>query len=284
MIPPLSTDEYTQLEENIVAEGIRDPLVVWEVPNGDMILLDGHNRFEIAAKHGGIPFEVRKMHFTGNDRERAKAWMLKNQLGRRNLSEWQKFDLAKELEDTKKDEAKGRQGTRTDIVPTLAPSDAGKTRDKMADMVGVSHGTYDKMKYIDQHGSPELNKRVRDGEVTTNAAYIQLKLKEAPKPETPKEQREAAQQRHDEVKSSPVVSIDDVKQDKKDREFLGYRILMDVRNALNQISALFIKVNEKEIDLSLLKSVERNSRVELQMQIDRTISNLSGLSKKIKEM
>lgn len=29
-------------------------------------------------------------------------------------------------------------------VPTLAQADIGKTRDKMAKLVGVSHGTYNK--------------------------------------------------------------------------------------------------------------------------------------------
>ena len=39
LIPPLSADESAQLEANLVADGCRDPLVVW----GDT-LIDGHNR------------------------------------------------------------------------------------------------------------------------------------------------------------------------------------------------------------------------------------------------
>src|SRR5436190_23682939 len=32
LIPPLTSDERTQLEDNIFAEGCRDPLVVWQGP------------------------------------------------------------------------------------------------------------------------------------------------------------------------------------------------------------------------------------------------------------
>ena len=51
LIPPLSKDEFMQLEENILKEGIRDPLVVWDGPEGYGILLDGHNRYKIANKY-----------------------------------------------------------------------------------------------------------------------------------------------------------------------------------------------------------------------------------------
>lgn len=47
LIPPLSSDEFKQLEQNILADGIREPLVLW----GD-VLIDGHNRYKIAQKHG----------------------------------------------------------------------------------------------------------------------------------------------------------------------------------------------------------------------------------------
>lgn len=47
-----------------------------------------------------------------------------------------------------RERAKVRQGTRNDIVPTLAPSEGGKSRDIVADKVGMSHGTFDKARTI----------------------------------------------------------------------------------------------------------------------------------------
>lgn len=77
LIPPLAADEYKQLEANIIAEGCRDPLVVW-----DGTLIDGHNRHEICTRHG-IKFDTVEKEFA--DREAVMDWMDRNQLGRRNL-------------------------------------------------------------------------------------------------------------------------------------------------------------------------------------------------------
>ena len=80
LIPPLTKEERSQLEKNILAEGCRDPLTIWQRQN---ILLDGHNRYEICDKYG-IEFYVSEIELS--NREEAKIWILRNQLGRRNLS------------------------------------------------------------------------------------------------------------------------------------------------------------------------------------------------------
>jgi len=78
LIPPLSTEEKLQLEENIKIEGCRDTLITWHG-----ILLDGHNRFEICRRLN-IPF--RTMGIELPDRDAAADWIDKNHLGRRNLT------------------------------------------------------------------------------------------------------------------------------------------------------------------------------------------------------
>ncbi|MFZ3046510.1 MAG: MT-A70 family methyltransferase [Desulfatirhabdiaceae bacterium] len=78
LIPPLSDSEYQLLEENILKDGCRDPLVIW---SGTII--DGHNRYAICTKHG-LPFKTTPLDF--NSDEDAEDWIDKNQLGRRNLN------------------------------------------------------------------------------------------------------------------------------------------------------------------------------------------------------
>jgi hypothetical protein len=46
LIVPLAQDELALLEKNILADGCRDPLVVWKEEG---LLLDGHNRFQLAT-------------------------------------------------------------------------------------------------------------------------------------------------------------------------------------------------------------------------------------------
>jgi hypothetical protein len=89
LIPPLTSEEFLQLESNILAEGVRDPLVVWE--DGDeLVLIDGHNRFAICVKHS-LKFQHKVISFASEDD--VKKWMVTNQLGRRNLSSEQQSYL-----------------------------------------------------------------------------------------------------------------------------------------------------------------------------------------------
>lgn len=82
--PPLTEDELSQLEENILEEGlVLMPLIVW-----NNTIVDGHNRYRIAQEHPGIEFRVHEKHFNG--KYEALSWICKNQLGRRNLSPQQK--------------------------------------------------------------------------------------------------------------------------------------------------------------------------------------------------
>ena len=90
-IPPLTDDEFKQLEENILKEGkLLSPLIVWNNP-----LVDGHNRYAILQKHPEIYFSTMPLRF--ENREEAVAWICKNQLGRRNLTpEQKKFLIGKQ--------------------------------------------------------------------------------------------------------------------------------------------------------------------------------------------
>ncbi len=94
-IPPLAIDERTQLEQNILQFGCKDPLIVWETKrsvieptslNPDEIcyvLVDGHNRHEICQKFN-LDFRVNLIEIP--TLEQAQDFMIDHQLGRRNLS------------------------------------------------------------------------------------------------------------------------------------------------------------------------------------------------------
>ena len=90
-IPPLTDDEFKQLEENILKEGkLISPLIVW-----NNTLVDGHNRYAILQKHPEICFSTMPLRF--ESREEVLAWICKNQLGRRNLTpEQKKFLIGKQ--------------------------------------------------------------------------------------------------------------------------------------------------------------------------------------------
>ena len=94
--PPLTEDELSQLEENILEEGlVLMPLIVW-----NDTIVDGHNRYRIAQAHPGIGFRTHEKRF--NNRYEALSWICKNQLGRRNLTPMQKKYLVGERYDAEK--------------------------------------------------------------------------------------------------------------------------------------------------------------------------------------
>ena len=79
LIPPPSAQELENLEESLLREGCREPIIIW-----DQTIIDGHHRYEICSRLG-IPFETRIMCFPS--REDVISWICLNQLSRRNLSE-----------------------------------------------------------------------------------------------------------------------------------------------------------------------------------------------------
>ena len=137
MIPELTDDELSQLEENILAEGrIVNPIVVW---NG--VIVDGHNRYKIAQKHPQIQFTVHEKEFESE--QEAQIWICSNQLGRRNLTEQHKKYLWGKRYNLECDRAKfhGNQYTRSDKNGeggNRPDQNSHGTRSRIADELGVS--------------------------------------------------------------------------------------------------------------------------------------------------
>ncbi len=80
LISPLTDDELTFLEADLIEHGCIDPLIVWKETG---FLLDGHNRYKICTKNG-IKYQIKYLSFA--DRESCNMWMIRHQLGRRNLT------------------------------------------------------------------------------------------------------------------------------------------------------------------------------------------------------
>lgn len=94
LIRPLQRKEYLQLEDDILQDGCREPIVVY-----DGFIIDGHNRYEICTKHN-IPFAITEMAFEG--KEEAIAWICAKQLCRRNITdETRKFLIGMQYESEK---------------------------------------------------------------------------------------------------------------------------------------------------------------------------------------
>jgi hypothetical protein len=107
LIPLLTAEERAQLEANLRAEGCRDPLVVWPQDDGPPVLVDGHNRYAICRQYG-LPFRIVEAQGIST-RDDAIIWIVRNQLGRRNLTDFQRIELAERLRPLLEARAKAKQ-------------------------------------------------------------------------------------------------------------------------------------------------------------------------------
>jgi hypothetical protein len=171
LIPPLSVEEFAQLESNILSDGCRDSIVTWEET-----IIDGHNRYAICKKHG-IDFKIITMEF--DDRSHAREWIIRNQFGRRNLPPYVRVELALELESTIAARAKENLHTSTGGIHPQpcqkSDNPAIDTKREIASIAGVSHDTVAKVKTIKALASDETKDKLAKGEISINKAYQETK-------------------------------------------------------------------------------------------------------------
>ena len=168
LIPPLTEDEAAGLEASLLAEGCREPLLVWAG-----VLVDGHNRYRICRRLG-LSFQVRDITFP--DRLAARVWIRSNQLSRRNLTPAWKVELALGnkadlVEIGKRKMAEGGQGLSNLDKPSH------DTRQVIADLAGVAPATIARSEYVKAR-APELWEQAKAGEATIGGAYTQAKREE----------------------------------------------------------------------------------------------------------
>ena len=197
LIPPLSKDEHEGLEKSILEEGVREPIVTWQG-----WIVDGHNRYEIATKHG-LDFDTVEYDFA--DEAAVIDWMVETQCSRRNLELFQKTALRIKADKAKLTaivKEKERKRKTTSVKSPKSELPKYDTREELAKSAGVSGQTVSRVEYILDNATQELIEQCERGEVSINAAYKQLR--EAEK----KAERQAAiEQAKAQPRSSSYIDI-----------------------------------------------------------------------------
>lgn len=283
LIPPLSTDEFKQLEENCVKDGIRDPLVVWRVPSGDDILIDGHNRWKIAAKHGGIQFETVRKEF--DNRNEVIAWICNNQLGRRNISMFDRVTL----EDRKKrilaEQAKKQIGgdKKSESYKTLqrnlgndSENRRKNTTDyKIAKAAGTSEDTVRKVRRINETAPESTKQAVREGKLSINQAYNAT----FPKRQDPVK---AAKEEHERFKAdgNKIVDIQAAKVDQINQKIIDNALTQEVLKLLGTIERFGFEHKAEELK-ALQTELADDAKANMQGMIKNCHMILDGISNAI---
>lgn len=135
LIPPMSAEEFKQLRDNVVRDGCRDPISIW-----DDYIIDGFNRYKICQDEE-IPYETIQIRL--KDRDDAKNWIILNQLGKRNLRPQQismlrgmLYNASKEHGGDRKSKDKNCKNNASDIADKTGVSESTVKGDgKFADAV-----------------------------------------------------------------------------------------------------------------------------------------------------
>lgn len=282
LIPPLSPEEYAQLEENCVREGIRDPLVVWATPSGTQILVDGHNRWKIAAEHASMHFDVVEMKF--DTRADAEAWIIKNQLGRRNITAFVRSELALKLKPliaakAKKNLHQGQEPLQKSVNPV-------NTQKELARAAGVSHDTIHKVETVIEKGTPEVKAKARSGEISINTAYNLTNGYDKTPAQRQKEFMDSVQKEHEEFKEQKkeaVVSLADARKDESRQRILALDYYDRCLKVCKAIWALDVDIREGAIDLRLMSSnIENGQKTELTRRLMHCRQILDRIEQEVK--
>lgn len=177
LLPVLTPEEFERLEKSVVKNGMLDPIKVWEEPDtGKYIIIDGHNRYKILKKNNiSLNYwENYKIMYADElpTRDDVKRWMLEQQLGRRNLSEAEKYEIVQKFKNVFEQKAKKNQSLGGKGSANLPKVD---TRKEMAKATGVSEGTYRKMDIVMKSDNEDLKQKLREKKVSVDAAYKNVK-------------------------------------------------------------------------------------------------------------
>ena len=241
LLPPLTGEQLSALEADILKNGCYSPVIV----NEDMVVIDGHNRQRLCEQHG-LPYQMAVFSF--EDMLEAKQWALDTQKGRRNLDKWELGKIALRL---KPDiEARAREnmsagggdqkseGAKSGCANSQNPISPVNTTKELADAVGIGHQTMSRVMQIDEHAPAAVKEALDSGDLSINQGYnITRQVRELPE-----EQREEA--------AALAVELEKAKKEIRQCDAEADR--------RGRIADLFCKAFEKAV---LLTPTEENVRI-----------------------
>ena len=197
LLPPLSDEQLSLLEADILKNGCYTPVIV----NEELVIVDGHNRASICDKHG-VPYRMAVFSF--EDDLEAKQWALDTQKSRRNLSINELCKIALKLRPEVEARAKEKMAmvmaenrqfnpnnTNEQISTPVSKSvpETLDTRKELAKTVGVGEVTMGRAMKIEDEAPQPVRDAVDSGELTIAQGYTLTKeLQELDLPDEEKEQ------------------------------------------------------------------------------------------------
>jgi DNA methylase/ParB-like nuclease domain len=179
LVPPLTDQEYSSLKEDIKKNGQLVPITI----NQDGFILDGHHRFRVCQELGIEPqTEIIDTRETEED-----EIVIKTNLLRRQLNDFQKAELGFKLEQIYSEPARQRQLSvlkQDDRVPALSFDNIGgkgRTGDLISLKIGMKPASYNRAKKIILEGCESRKERLRSGKSSIFKEYKRIQIEQKKK-------------------------------------------------------------------------------------------------------
>ena len=173
LLSPLDKETYDTLESSIKRCGCTETVKTW-----NRFIIDGHNRYKACWKLNE-PFGVTEMEFA--DKSEVILWMIDLQIGRRNVTAFQRTALALKKKEIYEQKAKDRMLAGVKVDNPSQNSDQGSTKGRTDEHIAkdarVSRDTVSRVKKLQKYADEDTKRKLRRGEMSINKAYTETILK-----------------------------------------------------------------------------------------------------------
>jgi len=210
---PIKQELVDKIADSIIKNGYdkSQPLLIWEYEDEKFYLVDGHTRMKAAEKLGLETIPVIIMPF--NTFKEARCYAVKRQVERRNLSQSELLEAAKQL---------ANKTTR---------DGSGRSAEILSKELGVSSSTLVHTKAVIDKASEDDINAIKNGKETINSVYQKIRNKKLKKNDN---SSKIDQQKSQSI--STLVNINDI------------LILLKNHNETNAIKIILEKYKDKEIN------------------------------------
>lgn len=168
----LDNAAYEGLKAEIISDGIRDPLVIWN-PDNNHILVDGHNRLRVAKELNMMAVPVSYKVF--KDKADAAGWIVNHQSARRNMTDWQKYKagevLRKIIEDGQSKGGRPKESEKPTENSQQVNRNKRTTVHKLAEATNLTDWKVRQGDYIQKNATEEQKAALDSGTKTMKEVF-----------------------------------------------------------------------------------------------------------------
>jgi ParB-like chromosome segregation protein Spo0J len=214
-LPLAEKDLFENLKEDIKKNGLNAPIIYIQAPNGKKLVIEGHTRLNalLELKCKDIPTKL--LNETFNSIDEIKLWIVKHQLGRRNLTTEERVRLAFLSKPTieklaKENLSKAGKTTSKAIDEETNSAKIMKvdTFAEIAKIANVGRTTVVNYNKIMNEANKSTKEQLSKGLITIGAAHSSLKNKIELGSQKPEKKQNAQKEKLD--KPSNIIVLENI--------------------------------------------------------------------------